>query len=269
MNREDTVYKYRDDEMGLVRLFVSGEFDEDLIAHNMLYQPIFGQSNNMEGSPMFYISPDSPSGDKVNVDMEIYDNNFSGTWSFLRDVGNVKSARLKINIPETAASNARTSGNILGGALQGIEYGEIIFNDKRNSSSRSIGLMTRNDHIIQAAELRTLVLRYRNPNNIAGSIFTDNWLSGSKPQLSTIVLDNCKDGDTYICIVPMNSNALNTSEYFKSGGTGGTIYIPRVLYNHLGDGSEYDYKSATNWSRFDSYGTITWAQIEGSEYEAE
>ena len=63
--------------------------------------------------------------------------------------------------------------------------------------------------------------------------------------------------------------AANTisSAAFAQGGTGGTIYIPKALYDHLSDGSEYDYKSATNWSTIDSYGTITWAQIEGSEYE--
>ena len=54
---------------------------------------------------------------------------------------------------------------------------------------------------------------------------------------------------------------------FKSGGTGGTIYIPEVLYNHLGDGTALDYKAATNWSTIDGYGTITWAKIEGSIYE--
>lgn len=56
---------------------------------------------------------------------------------------------------------------------------------------------------------------------------------------------------------------------FASGGTGGTIYIPKSLYDHLDDGSEYDYKSATNWSTIDGYGTITWAQIEGSQYETQ
>lgn len=54
---------------------------------------------------------------------------------------------------------------------------------------------------------------------------------------------------------------------FKSGGTGGTIYIPKVLYDHLGDGSALDYQSATNWSTIYARGVITWAQIEGSEYE--
>lgn len=56
---------------------------------------------------------------------------------------------------------------------------------------------------------------------------------------------------------------------FASGGTGGTIYIPKVLYDHLGDGTSLDYKAATNWSTLDGYGTITWAQIEGSIYETQ
>ena len=54
---------------------------------------------------------------------------------------------------------------------------------------------------------------------------------------------------------------------FKNGGTGGTIYIPKALYDHLGDGTALDYKAANKWSTIDGYGTITWAQIEGSPYE--
>lgn len=56
---------------------------------------------------------------------------------------------------------------------------------------------------------------------------------------------------------------------FASGGTGGTIYIPKALYDHLGDGTSLDYKAATNWSTIDGYGTITWAKIEGSIYETQ
>lgn len=56
---------------------------------------------------------------------------------------------------------------------------------------------------------------------------------------------------------------------FASGGSGGTIYIPKALYDHLGDGSSLDYKAATNWSTLNGYGTITWAQIEGSIYETQ
>ena len=54
---------------------------------------------------------------------------------------------------------------------------------------------------------------------------------------------------------------------FANGGTGGTIYIPETMYNHLGDNTALDYKKATNWSTINGYGTITWAKIEGSYYE--
>ena len=63
-------------------------------------------------------------------------------------------------------------------------------------------------------------------------------------------------------------NAFNLTP-FASGGAGGEIYIHKALYDHLGDGSSLDYKAATNWSTIDGYGTITWAQIEGSIYETQ
>ena len=63
-----------------------------------------------------------------------------------------------------------------------------------------------------------------------------------------------------------NTNAFGWTP-FASGGTGGTIYIPKSLYDHLGDGTSSDYKAATNWSTLDGYGTVTWAKIEGSIYE--
>lgn len=63
-----------------------------------------------------------------------------------------------------------------------------------------------------------------------------------------------------------NANSLQNTPFYSSG-TGGTIYIPQSLYNHLGDGSSSDYKVATNWSTYEGYGKITWAKIEGSYYE--
>lgn len=65
-----------------------------------------------------------------------------------------------------------------------------------------------------------------------------------------------------------NVNAF-ANNHFKNGGTGGTIYIPKALYDHLGDNSSLDYKKATNWTTVNGYGTITWAQIEGSIYETQ
>lgn len=56
----------------------------------------------------------------------------------------------------------------------------------------------------------------------------------------------------------VNPNAFNGST-FKNGGTGGEIYVPSALID--------SYKSATNWSTVDGYGTITWKAIEGSQYE--
>lgn len=64
-----------------------------------------------------------------------------------------------------------------------------------------------------------------------------------------------------------NTSDLTIPINFRDGGSGGTIYIPETLYDHLGDGTSLDYKSATNWSVVDAYGTITWAKIEGSQYE--
>lgn len=79
--------------------------------------------------------------------------------------------------------------------------------------------------------------------------------------LTTLILRRA-DGVTAIG----NTNSF-TNTPFASGGSGGTIYIPKTLYDHLGDGTSSDYKAATNWSTVDGYGTITWAKIEGSYYE--
>lgn len=81
------------------------------------------------------------------------------------------------------------------------------------------------------------------------------------PLLTTIVLRKSN------AITAMNNSNVLNSTPFANGGSGGTIYIPKVLYDELGTGSSLDYKAATNWSKLDSYGTITWAQIEGSYYE--
>jgi hypothetical protein len=70
-------------------------------------------------------------------------------------------------------------------------------------------------------------------------------------------------------IVALTDTDLANQTPFKQNGEGGTIYIPKVLYDHLGDGTPLDYKATTNWSTIDAFGTITWAQIEGSIYETQ
>lgn len=91
-----------------------------------------------------------------------------------------------------------------------------------------------------------------------------NFTSGSGFQ-------NCSSLDTIIIRNPVRRGLAGTSVFngtpFASGGTGGTIYIPKSLYDHLGDNTSSDYQSATNWSTVYGYGTITWAKIEGSYYE--
>ena len=94
---------------------------------------------------------------------------------------------------------------------------------------------------------------------------------GSVASLVAQCLYNCTNLATIvlrrtIITALANVNALNGTP-FASGGSGGTIYIPKVLYDELGTGSSLDYKAATNWSTIDGYGTITWAKIEGSYYE--
>lgn len=85
------------------------------------------------------------------------------------------------------------------------------------------------------------------------------------------ILKSCSSLNTLILrktsISAMSNINTLAGTPFASGGTGGTIYIPKSLYDHLGDGTSSDYKAATNWSTYEGYGTITWAKIEGSIYE--
>lgn len=90
-------------------------------------------------------------------------------------------------------------------------------------------------------------------------------------QIRAATTQNASALDTFVfrseTVVSCGSVNIVAGTKFKSGGTGGTIYIPKSLYDHLGDGTSNDYQSATNWSTIYGYGTITWAQIEGSQYE--
>lgn len=55
-----------------------------------------------------------------------------------------------------------------------------------------------------------------------------------------------------------NVSAFNGTP-FASGGTGGTVYVPSALKSQ--------YEQATNWSTLVTAGSLTFAAIEGSEYE--
>ena len=99
--------------------------------------------------------------------------------------------------------------------------------------------------------------------------------AGKTPSIQTRATASATNFDTLIlrrtnAITALaNVDGIANDTKFKNGGEGGTIYIPEVLYNHLGDGTSLDYKAATNWSTVNGYGTITWAKLEGSQYESE
>lgn len=82
----------------------------------------------------------------------------------------------------------------------------------------------------------------------------------SVPKLKNLILRKT----TGVC--GTSASAMNNTP-MKSGGSGCTVYIPKALYDHLGDGTSLDYKANSSWAPYDGYGTITWAQIEGSIYE--
>ncbi len=87
---------------------------------------------------------------------------------------------------------------------------------------------------------------------------------------NTAIFSGCTVFDTLVIRVNSVQALANVNSFqstpFASGGTGGTIYIPKTLYDALGTGTN-DYLANTNWSTLNGYGTITWQPIEGSYYE--
>ena len=59
--------------------------------------------------------------------------------------------------------------------------------------------------------------------------------------------------------------ALSSDSSIAGFSADTTIYIPKALYDHLGDGTALDYRVATNWTTKAT--TVTFACIEGSQYE--
>lgn len=85
-----------------------------------------------------------------------------------------------------------------------------------------------------------------------------NWNSGS-------IFNNSQIFDTFIIrnnavLVLSNVNWFNNT-CFKSGGTGGTLYVPSALIS--------SYQSASNWSTILGYANNQIKAIEGSIYETQ
>lgn len=158
---------------------------------------------------------------------------FAGTYVF-RNTPNLKSACFP------SLTNL-TAGN----AFNGSKFETLVFPAAKISGINGLNSMTS----------LTTVDFGESFEYIAGYLFNGD------SALNTLILRRKAS------LVTLNNINGISGTCFKSGGTGGTIYIPKTLYDHLGDDSSLDYKSATNWSTYDGYGTITWAKIEGSQYE--
>lgn len=70
-------------------------------------------------------------------------------------------------------------------------------------------------------------------------------------------------------VVTIEANTFNNNTAkFAPNQSGGTVYIPRVLYDHLGDGTSLDYRTSANWTAMLNLNSNnTFAPIEGSYYE--
>lgn len=83
-------------------------------------------------------------------------------------------------------------------------------------------------------------------------------------------LRECKPSTLHII---MRGDTLKTlaSNGFRSSGimntTVVTFYINKSVYDHLGTGDSLDYEAATNWSTIAARSNVSFAQIEGSQYD--
>lgn len=80
--------------------------------------------------------------------------------------------------------------------------------------------------------------------------------------LETIVLRR-----TSAIVSLANVNAFTDTPIRGYNSLTAEIYIPKALYDHLGDGTALDYEHASNWSSIYNEGHVTFKKIEGSIYE--
>lgn len=86
---------------------------------------------------------------------------------------------------------------------------------------------------------------------------------GAVTEIAIYTFENDPKFDTLILrtptLVKLNSQRAFDNTCFKSGGTGGVIYVPQALIS--------TYQNATNWSTVYGWGATTFEAIEGSYYE--
>lgn len=148
--------------------------------------------------------------------------------------------------------------------------------NRKNITTVFLNNVTANNYIFEnCISLEYIVFTGVNRSSGGSWVRSCSSLIGAEINTDVGIPATCFSGDRLFTtlvlrsasIIPLlNITAFNAT-VFASGGAGGTIYIPKALYDHLWDGTALDYKAATNWSTIDGYGTITWAKIEGSQYE--
>lgn len=183
----------------------------------------------------------------------------NGVTSILEDAFYYCPNLASISFPNLVSTSG--SSNFRGCALTSVNFPELttlggtyVFTDNTNIETGVFPKLTSTNQSLRNS--RFLTLDFGKKISIGNYWFTDCG------RLATLILRS-----TELC--PCTNTGGFSGTPFKSGGTGGTIYIPKVLYDHLGDNSAYDYQHASNWSTIYGYGTITWAKIEGSIYETQ
>ena len=243
---DDTSYKYRWNQEELLGKILSGTLDEDLYISNLRIDS--APKSNWRLNPIF-TGHCFAGKHSLHVGVTISIDDAGALKSLCSSATNITSLRLDI----------AWLGPVSSDGLRDISLTELC---RYATDLERVEIRTTNDKaaigdmhtaFMNSPKLKTLIFRC---NRVATG--SKHFISSSP--VDVIVFDSPK-------VATLSDTDGMKNEVFKSGGTGGTIYIPKSLYDHLGDGSEYDYKAATNWSTLDGYGTITWAQIEGSEYE--
>lgn len=244
--QEDTSYKYRKNQNKLLGKIISGTLDEDLCISNLKIDS--APQQYWKNNPIFK-GTCFANKHKLSIGIEVGDYNASGDLlnGIFQNSININEVLLDISYTGRREMIRHAMIALCRYAVD-IEKIEVRFSDNVQMSS-VLSMCT------DATALTTVVFRSSRTLLMSGDAFINK-------VVDTIVLDS-----PYVA--NLGDPESMASDAFKSGGVGGTIYIPKSLYDHLGDGSEYDYKASTNWSAVDARGTITWAQIEGSEYEAE
>lgn len=209
------------------------------------------------------------------------------------DVTNYATASITTNVPASAVDsgtknisitqNGTTTENVVGYASASISV-SVSGGDPNENMDKFLNgtLTTYNTDVTSVhsdsfrnASVQTLVFTALGTTSTQRMFANTSALktidiSGTITNLPQNTFNGSTAVDTIIfrknSVITISATNAFTNTPFAQGKTGGTIYIPKTLYDALGTGTN-DYKASTNWATMDSYGTITWAKIEGSQYE--